>query len=515
MSQDFNVKNLFAEYVSGEISEDALKTLEVALRSDSSLRRDFIEYLNIDSALGDLAALSEAELTELSETALEPAPSVRPAWSARRTVRVFALAGALAATAMIVLFLWDVSTKASPVAMVIADVDALLTTADGQTFVEKAIPTGSYRLESGLLHIEFGGGVMVYVEAPAQFQIVDETHLILDAGRLSANVPPAGIGFTIDTPDAEVVDLGTEFSVDVEAGASEVHVLEGLVRVQPRTVPPGEPRSLELRTSQAIRIDKALPEPVAVELSPDRFIRSFDEPAEGYPNTVLALSPSAYYRMAIRSKGMRGDPPQYSGSVLLGDGDRGPYASGFVGGGMRVLNRSTGRGAHVETGPALKSGQLTLVALVYAEVLTKSATVMTNMFDNKGNFTCQLDEQGRLEVVVRTRDDRLTTCTSSRPLELETWYQVVISADDDRLRFFQNGELVAETECGELLSTESGPFWFGTDRDGIHIWDGRLDECAIFDRGLDDNELTVLFEAAEHRRRERDLPRVRRAERPN
>ena len=31
--------------------------------------------------------------------------------------------------------------------------------------------------------------------------------LLLRSGRLSASVPPEGVGFTVDTPDAEVIDL--------------------------------------------------------------------------------------------------------------------------------------------------------------------------------------------------------------------------------------------------------------------------------------------------------------------
>ena len=51
---------------------------------------------------------------------------------------------------------------------------------------------------------------------------------------MSANVPPEGIGFTIETTEATIVDYGTEFSVEAGSGASEVHVFNGLVRVRSR-----------------------------------------------------------------------------------------------------------------------------------------------------------------------------------------------------------------------------------------------------------------------------------------
>ena len=47
-------------------------------------------------------------------------------------------------------------------------------------------------------------------------------------------MPRFARGYTILTPTAEVVDLGTEFGVDVDdSGASEVHVFDGDVVARP------------------------------------------------------------------------------------------------------------------------------------------------------------------------------------------------------------------------------------------------------------------------------------------
>ena len=48
-------------------------------------------------------------------------------------------------------------------------------------------------------------------------------------------------GFTVNTPSARVVDLGTEFAVAVEkTGQSEIHVFVGSVTVQPQS---GQPQT--------------------------------------------------------------------------------------------------------------------------------------------------------------------------------------------------------------------------------------------------------------------------------
>jgi hypothetical protein len=65
MSDLADGRRFFADYASGAISAEQLQSLEAALREDADLRREFIEYMNVDSALGDLAALSKAEVAEI------------------------------------------------------------------------------------------------------------------------------------------------------------------------------------------------------------------------------------------------------------------------------------------------------------------------------------------------------------------------------------------------------------------------------------------------------------------
>ena len=65
MSESTDLRPLFAAYAHGDLSAEQLQMLEAALRQNSSLRREFIEYMNIDSALGDLAALSADELADI------------------------------------------------------------------------------------------------------------------------------------------------------------------------------------------------------------------------------------------------------------------------------------------------------------------------------------------------------------------------------------------------------------------------------------------------------------------
>ena len=395
----------------------------------------------------------------------------------------------------IVLLSLRVSLSAVILAAVFADVDAVLSW-DGQPFKGAELQTGAYRLDQGLLHLQFGGGVMVYVEAPARFDAVSEKRVMLHSGRLSANVPPEGVGFTVETPEAEVIDYGTEFSLDVEDGASEVHVFDGLVRVHPGASNQRDiSRSVDLKASQAVRITGAAAEPVDISIAADRFIRTFDESKHQYARVVKRLSPIAFYRMAIRDQGLACLPEQYSGVVLTGDGKRPPHARGvFAGGSLRVLAGSAGRGGRVDVSPPLQTGQFTLTALVYPESKARDGIVATNIQKSGGNFALALDEKGILQATVRNSDGELVSISGSSPVALRSWRHIVMTANGKQLCLYEDGHLVASSPGMPLAESKADVLWFGTGADGSHLWDGRIDEVALFDRALSKAEIGILYQ---------------------
>ena len=444
MSDATDPRRLFADYASGEISAARLREMEAAIRSDPELRREFIEYMNVDSALGDLAALSEAELSVLKSLDKDPQRVSEDSGSGESSLadasgpgagslslpadvrtqrwrRVGLAVAAVAASLVVAAILWIANlddAHGASVATLVTNVDAVLLSG-GKPWRDHELPAGEYELDQGLLHLRFDGGVMVYVEAPARFEAVSAKRVALHGGRLSASVPPAGVGFAVTTAEAEVIDYGTEFSVEAQTGASEVHVFEGLVKVHSRQGGKDEAGSVDLRTWEAVRIENSHLSPVSIELAPERFIRNFDEPKRNYARSVKRLSPVAYYRMPIRDRGLIAEPPAYSGKVLTGEGVRPPHAKGvFAGGSLRVKANSTGRGGRVDSPPPLRTGQFSLVVFVYLESRAHDAVVATNMNEAEGSFTLSLDENGLPHVAVKTIDGPLTTVSSDHLLPL-------------------------------------------------------------------------------------------------
>ncbi|MFI4861578.1 MAG: FecR domain-containing protein, partial [Phycisphaerales bacterium JB063] len=87
---------------------------------------------------------------------------------------------------------------------------------------------GVYVLDAGAIQIAFDQGAAVIIEAPAEFELLDGNAGRLTRGQLVAQVPVSAHGFQIDTPTAEIVDLGTEFGVRVlDVGHTEMMVFDG------------------------------------------------------------------------------------------------------------------------------------------------------------------------------------------------------------------------------------------------------------------------------------------------
>lgn len=469
-----------------------------ALRAElhSDLRRS-LRRRNIQKRA--LGACPDGTVTDMASPQEKRPSLVFPS----RQMLVLTVTGFVTAACVLIIMMWPEGNSNSALAdgsaaFVVSNVSALLTK-DGTLWHETQLPIGDYKLQKGLLHLQFGGGVMVYVEAPARFDAVSKNRVVLHSGRLSARVPPEGIGFTVETPEAEVVDFGTEFSVDVERGASEVHVFDGLVRVHPGASNQRErSRSVDVQASQAVRITDGATEAEDISIATDRFIRNFDEPRLNYARAVKRLSPLVYYRMPIRDRGLVSEPPEYSGVVLTGEGKRPPHAKGvFAGGSLRVGVDSIGRGGRVDSPPPLSTGRFSVVVFVYLEVPAQSAIVATNLNGERGNFGLSLNEDGVLQATIRSRNGEVSSLAGGSVLQQKTWRHVVVTADGERLQLYEDGRLVASQPCVAVAASDSDPVWFGTTANVTQVWNGRIDEVTMFDRALNNKEIAALYRTAQ------------------
>lgn len=114
-----------------------------------------------------------------------------------------------------------------------------------------SLSPGVFKIEKGIAQIEFYSGAQVIVEGPAELELVSAYRTWCRRGKLTARVPKQAHGFTILTPSFEVIDLGTEFGMDLtEDGEARLQVFDGEIELH------AQGKTQSFLGGQAVKIDR-------------------------------------------------------------------------------------------------------------------------------------------------------------------------------------------------------------------------------------------------------------------
>ncbi len=91
---------------------------------------------------------------------------------------------------------------------------------------------GSFKFESGIAVLDFFSGATLVVKGPAHLDIESDWAVTVHEGKLEATVPPAAQGFVIKAADTEIIDLGTQFALDISSDKAQLAVLDGEVMLR-------------------------------------------------------------------------------------------------------------------------------------------------------------------------------------------------------------------------------------------------------------------------------------------
>ena len=111
--------------------------------------------------------------------------------------------------------------------------------ANSKSLSWELIDGGSRRLNvsAGSGEVHFDNGTIAELSSPGVYDLRNPSNLFVESGSVNLNVPPAAAGFTVETPTARIVDLGTEFDVDVgQAGQTETSVRSGVVTFEAKLI---------------------------------------------------------------------------------------------------------------------------------------------------------------------------------------------------------------------------------------------------------------------------------------
>lgn len=157
------------------------------------------------------------------------------AGGAAAPLRLWVFAAVVTTAAACVLLGWNLLrlgrvTRERPVATLVQTQNARWAGSTLPTADRAVLGPGTLALVEGMATLKFASGATLIMEAPTKLEILSAMRCRLVEGSVTADVPESAHGFTVDTADLKVVDLGTRFGVTAgSAGNSHVFVFEGEV----------------------------------------------------------------------------------------------------------------------------------------------------------------------------------------------------------------------------------------------------------------------------------------------
>lgn len=497
---------LVDRHLDGGLDLNGQDRLEALLRSELTLRERYWQLARTHAQLtwvakersfdqpADEAVSAERALRDSSaEVRLAP----RPTTSGKRIPTTPGtwrrLTGTLVAATVVIgagLAYLTGQFQSAPAATdeaVIADLDQAIF-AHGSVRVGQAVGNQTLRLERGLAQVRFASGATVILQGPATFTPRGTRGGQLTRGRVSARVPEAASGFTIEADGVRVIDLGTEFGLSVgQTGDAkgDVTVFEGMVQVTATTA--AVPFPQVLHPGEAVRVDpqgslKPIPYNEAA------FTRAM--PAELTSN-LLDRGLIAWWKME-----------ETDGSVLRDSSGRGHDAQvrratvdqisvpGRVGNAVQFTKLSYGE---VANHPDFALMQMTLQAWVKPEA---NQRIDAQIISKQGSYGLALPRNDAMKFYFWHMD---RVVEPKEPFAAGRWVHLCATFDGAIRRFYRDGLRIASITSPTPPKTDD-PVRIGalegTVGDVQRYFQGAIDELRIYNRALSEEEVRLLYLSA-------------------
>ena len=512
-----------------EDHSDANNIAELTIDSNTSVRgidiNDVLSDKDQEEAYDILydAANTSALLQGLADD-VKTAPSVdvekpiakpieefipKPSKTKRKVSKFSVFTLAFSAAAMILLLITlHLAPSSSKVVAVLSDqVGTEWKTVSSPLETGSVLLSDEYSLSKGFVKIRLNKGTEVVIEGPAEFELLSNNKMTLSKGKLSAVVPGSAKGFTVVTPSSTVVDIGTEFGVKLDSqGNSEVHMFEGSASLVP--VYNGQKGKVHnLIAGQAARVKLGDTVSHSIDISSKGFTRYLPS---AYELAVKESKPFFYWNFA---DGNKSKIKNYIDEKFFSGNIHGPvkYVQG------PDLGVTDNKAMYLD-------GRESYVVVDQFNELRKKANAYSIAFWARFD---QLKEQcilattksvsntKRNRCVITTSDNRLThsrsdivkaTSVSDVQYEINKWYHIVITAKSyGQKRLHINGKLSGVfsdmADVGGLLpQLIIGRTYVPLDgevSDSYYPFKGAVDELAIYDRQLSQDEVAKIYRASQ------------------
>ncbi len=506
---------LLSQLSDGRLSDEEVRRLGLRLETNAVLRRQYVDYCQMHALLRSEHGL----LTSWSATSDSHESAGWPSrWLCFCNLSYLA-AAALIGTVVVSVSLFSANRSRPPFR---GEETALLSKSVGAHFAYgsggESAPTegmqlrqGVYELLTGVIEVQYQSGAELVVRAPATFDLVDQACVRLVDGQLAAHIPKSAIGFRIESPGATVIDLGTDFAVQaIRDKESEVHVFHGEVLVDLHGEKGRSADLLRLVTGEATRVDYFTGLPSGIDLDNEQFLRSLRDDDSSYPQAILDLNPAVYYRMEPNGDGTRltdDSPSKADATIHFGRATKPVWTAGRVGAALSLGGPSQETYAAASQYPQADGDTLTVVAWVYARSRPRWASIAKNWAggaEDRGQFHFGLrEDNGELEAHIVNDDGKEVLVRDSFPLPLNKWHHVAFVADGKELRLYRDGQQIDAQPYHSLhrdprikalaIGTKLNLAGDAPEERDFNMWDGRLDELAIFNHALTPRQISDLY----------------------
>ena len=313
-------RDIFRRLADGSLTGDDFRAVEQRLLTDVGFRERYVRAMGVEAGL--------YEAFSFPGTFPQPAP--------RKASLFKPLAlGSLCATLLLgiaswiyiavgparatVLFDTSAAAGAKPVAIV-----TQVQSDSSELIPGRRIMPGVLTVRQGQIQLEFLNGAQINVEGPAELHVLSVDAVTLISGKAAVRIPPEARGFILSTPEAAIVDLGTEFAVSVgQRGASEVHVVDGEVDVSLLGSDGNTLTSQRVTQAKSLRMSRQPPGLERIE-SPSVTLPGIQsqtsaplQVSQTYVQLIHAAQPAIYWRFEDLTNGLVANEmgPRWSGKI--------------------------------------------------------------------------------------------------------------------------------------------------------------------------------------------------------
>lgn len=241
-----DLRRLTLEKCTDTLTVDGAAELSSLLASSAAARREYLEIMSVHAKLAWELGKNSLRANAMAELG---AALVELKASEARRKRVLGWGSALAASLLLAITLgyWNFMRNGGPSALgpggehatAGARVVGAITPLTDESRWSFGRPGGAQNrefcrgdtvsLERGEIELRLSNNTVAVMRAPVVMQVVSLDRVRVLQGRIKVDVAKGAEGFTVETDSAEVVDLGTVFSVGVVEGETDIVVFDGEV----------------------------------------------------------------------------------------------------------------------------------------------------------------------------------------------------------------------------------------------------------------------------------------------